>query len=152
MLPGMPPPRRPGLAMPDGPRRWTVVLTPEAQRWMHGLDARDRRRMAVALDDLERGGPALGRPRVDAVRGSRHRNMKELRSVGGHLRALFAFDQRRRAIVLVGGDKTNDWSGWYRRNIARADALYDRHQRAQGKEGAWRTQTRAGGRSGGSSR
>lgn len=51
--------------------------------------------------------------------------MKELRSVGGHLRALFCFDPRRTAIVLLGGDKTNDWTGWYRRNIPIADARYD---------------------------
>lgn len=51
--------------------------------------------------------------------------MKELRSSGGNLRALFAFDPRRRAVVLVGGDKTGDWSGWYKRNIPRADRRYD---------------------------
>jgi hypothetical protein len=51
--------------------------------------------------------------------------MKELRSVGGHLRLLFAFDPRRTAIVLLGGDKTGDWAGWYERNIPIADDLYD---------------------------
>ena len=51
--------------------------------------------------------------------------MKELRSVGGHLRALFCFDPVRNAIVLIGGDKTDDWTGWYERTIPRADDLYD---------------------------
>jgi hypothetical protein len=60
--------------------------------------------------------------------------MKELRSIGGHLRALFAFDPRRRAIVLLGGDKTNDWSGWYERNVPLADDIYDEHLRSLGKE------------------
>lgn len=50
--------------------------------------------------------------------------MKELRSVGGNLRALFAFDPRHQAIILLGGDKT-DWRGWYEQNIPRADDLYD---------------------------
>lgn len=27
---------------------------------------------------------------------------------------LFAFDLRREAILLVGGDKSGDWGGWYR--------------------------------------
>ncbi len=51
--------------------------------------------------------------------------MKELRSVGGNLRALFCFDPRRTAIVLLGGDKTNHWAEWYDENIPIADDLYD---------------------------
>lgn len=62
---------------------------------------------------------------MDSIKGSRHSNMKELRSFGGHLRALFAFDPKRQAIVLLGGDKTGDWTGWYERNIPLADDLYD---------------------------
>lgn len=53
--------------------------------------------------------------------------MKELRSFGGTLRALFVFDPKRRAIVLLGGDKTDDWTGWYERNIPIADDRYDLH-------------------------
>lgn len=83
--------------------------------------------MAGALDLLEQRGPALGRPAVDTLKGSRHSNMKELRSFGGHLRAMFAFDPRREAIVLLGGDKRDDWNEWYERNIPIADDLYDRH-------------------------
>jgi hypothetical protein len=51
--------------------------------------------------------------------------MKELRSTGQHLRALFCFDPRRTAIVLLGGDKAGDWAGWYERNVPIADHLYD---------------------------
>jgi hypothetical protein len=60
--------------------------------------------------------------------------MNELRSIGGHLRALFAFDPARTAIVLLGGDKTNDWTGWYERNTPRADAIYDEHLKQLKKE------------------
>lgn len=109
-----------GLAM-----EWEVEMTEQAEAWFLGLDQRDRRRIAEAVDALVMRGPSLGRPIVDRVRGSRHRNMKELRSIGGHLRALFAFDPRRTAIVLLGGDKAGDWTGWYERNIPRADDLYD---------------------------
>ena len=41
---------------------------------------------------------------------------------------LFAFDLRRKAILLVGGDKSTDWSGWYRANIPIADDRFDEHQ------------------------
>jgi len=61
--------------------------------------------------------------------------MKELRSFGGHLRALFVFDPRRAAIVLLGGDKCGDWSGWYERNVSRADDLYDDYLIELRKEG-----------------
>ena len=68
---------------------------------------------------------------MDTIRGSRHANMKELRSVGGNLRALFAFDPRRQAIILLGGDKTGNWRGWYEQNIPRADDLYDDYLKEQ---------------------
>lgn len=55
--------------------------------------------------------------------------MKELRSFGGHLRALFAFDPLRQALVLLGGNKAGNWSGWYDQNIPTADDLYDDYLR-----------------------
>ena len=58
--------------------------------------------------------------------------MKELRSFGGNLRALFAFDPKRRAIVLLGGDKSGDWDAWYEKNIPLADDLYDAHLEEEG--------------------
>jgi hypothetical protein len=127
-----------------GSPRWIVELTPEAEAWYMALGDRDANRMAAALDELERRGPTLGRPFVDGIKGSRHHNMKELRSIGGHLRALFAVDPRRHAVVLIGGDKSGDWMGWYRRNVPRADKIYDRHLRSLGEEGPW---PGAGGRS-----
>jgi hypothetical protein len=120
-----------------GSPRWAVELTPEAEAWYMSLNDQDANRIAAAFDELERRGPNLGRPFVDGVKGSRHHNMKELRSVGGHLRALFAFDPRRHAIVLLGGDKSGDWKGWYKRNIPVADKLYDQHLRSGGKGGPW---------------
>jgi hypothetical protein len=125
---------------------WEVELTPQAKRWFMRLSAHDADQIAASFDHLERKGPALARPLAASITGSRHHNMKEVRSVGGHLRALFAFDPHRRAIVLLGGDKTNDWKGWYKRNIPIADRLYDRHLRALGKEGAWPTRAPQAGR------
>ena len=108
---------------------WHVYFTAVAEEWILGLDDDDYTAMLAAIELLEEQGPSLGRPAVDRIDGSRHHNMKELRSFGGHLRALFAFDPKRRAIVLLGGDKRDDWSGWYERNIPIADDLYDEHLR-----------------------
>jgi hypothetical protein len=75
-------------------------------------------------------GPALGRPRVDTLKGSRHSNMKELRfSVGdGVWRVAFAFDPSRCALLLVAGDKAGiSERRFYRCLIDRADARFERH-------------------------
>ena len=54
---------------------------------------------------LQQFGPQLGRPRVDTLNGSRHANMKELRfsAADGEWRVVFAFDRKRRAILLAAG-------------------------------------------------
>lgn len=74
---------------------------------------------------LEERGPALGRPLVDSVEGSRHANMKELRV--GTIRILFAFEPRRAAILLIGGDKRDRWQEFYEQMIPLADELFDEH-------------------------
>jgi hypothetical protein len=53
--------------------------------------------------------------------------MKELRPLGGDLRILFAFDPRRTAILLLGGDKSGKWNEWYAEMLPIADRLYDEH-------------------------
>ena len=75
-------------------------------------------------------GPNLGRPTVDGLKGSKHANMKELRFSweGGAWRIAFAFDPKRQAIVLVGGDKGGaNQRRVYKRLIAEADDRFDGH-------------------------
>lgn len=98
--------------------------------WLATLDEGDYELMVAALELLAEHGPHLGRPLVDTVVGSRHRNMKELRpgsSGRSELRVLFAFDPERRAILLVAGDKAGAWKSWYQRNIPLADDRFDAH-------------------------
>jgi hypothetical protein len=104
---------------------WEIEFTDQAREWIESLDDNDYDAMAGVIDLLGQDGPTLGRPAVDRIKRSRHQTMKELRSSGQHLRALFCFDPRRTAIVLLGGDKAGDWTGWYERNIPIADDLYD---------------------------
>lgn len=81
---------------------------------------------------LEQFGPQLGRPRVDTLKGSRHANMKELRfSVAdGEWRVAFAFDPKRKAILLVAGDKSGgSQQRFYRELIRRTDFRFDAHLR-----------------------
>lgn len=110
---------------------WSVDIELVAG-WLADLDDDSQVQVVAALELLEDRGPQLGRPVVDTVSGSRHKNMKELRpgSAGrSELRVLFAFDPGRQAILLVAGDKAGNWKRWYRENIPVADDLFDDHLR-----------------------
>jgi hypothetical protein len=86
---------------------------------------------------LERNGPAEGRPLVDSVTASRIANMKELRppSAGrSEVRILLVFDPWRSAVLLVAGDKSGQWSRWYRTAIPLAEQLYEDYLAEREKE------------------
>ena len=110
---------------------WTVdvgLIVP----WLDALDRKTWKQVIAALEVLQSRGPQLGRPLVDTVSTSRHRNMKELRpgSTGrSEVRILFAFDPHRAAVMLVAGDKAGHWHRWYRDSIPMADGLWDQHLR-----------------------
>ena len=84
--------------------------------------------MAVIVALLEELGPQLGHPYSAAVKSSRHGRMRELRvqHQGNPYRVLYAFDPRRVALLLLGGDKTGD-AGWYGRVVPVADKLFAEH-------------------------
>jgi hypothetical protein len=109
---------------------WEVYLTDEVNRWLDGLldnDPESHRQVVYAIEALAEGGPDLGRPLVDRIKGSSVHNLKELRpgSKGTtEIRVLFAFDPWRSSILLVAGDKSGRWRDWYRVAIPRAEQLY----------------------------
>ena len=115
---------------------WEVEYTDEFRQWWEELGEAEQDAIARGVETLRRVGPSLGRPRVDSVYGSRHSNMKELRTpyAGRPFRTFFAFDPRRTAILLIGGDKTGD-KRFYDRMIALADDLYDTHLAELRKDG-----------------
>ena len=55
-----------------------------------------------------------------------------IQHAGKPYRALYAFDPRRMAILLIGGDKTGS-TRWYEENIPVADKLYYQHIEALAK-------------------
>ncbi|WP_460579463.1 type II toxin-antitoxin system RelE/ParE family toxin [Humibacter ginsengisoli] len=107
------------------------------EEWLTLLDQSSYEQVIAALELLAERGPQLGRPLVDTVVGSRHKNMKELRpgsSGRTELRVLFAFDPESRAILLVAGDKTGNWSKWYRESIPIAGDRFTMHLEKLRKE------------------
>ena len=115
---------------------WDVEYTNEFGRWFESLTELEQDAIDRCVLMLEQLGPSLGRPYVDTMQGSRHANMKELRSqaAGRPLRTFFAFDPRRTAILLLGGDKTGD-DRFYERMLPIADDLYDQYLAELRKEG-----------------
>ena len=115
---------------------WEVEFTDEFGEWWGSLTEDQQDAIDRTVGVLREFGPALGRPQVDTLNGSRHSNMKELRAQhhGHPFRVFFAFDPRRRAILLIGGDKTGD-DRFYARMILIADDLYDVYLAQLRKEG-----------------
>jgi hypothetical protein len=107
---------------------WNVEYTDEFGEWWESLSETDQIALAATVDLLEQLGPKLGFPHSSDINGSRHSHMRELRtqSKGKPLRTLYAFDPRRSAILLLGGNKTGD-NRWYEVNVPLADSLYDTH-------------------------
>jgi hypothetical protein len=106
---------------------WEIEITDEFRAWYKDLTLDECERINAAVEKLEIHGPALDRPYADTVEKSRYRNMKELRPRGGFIRILFAFDPRRHAILLIGGNKEGLWTAWYDKMIPIADKLYDQY-------------------------
>jgi hypothetical protein len=109
---------------------WAVEIGDEFEPEFDAMDQDVRIEILALARLLQRFGPQLGRPRVDTLNGSRHANMKELRfsAAGGEWRVAFAFDTKRRAILLVAADKSGvSERRFYRELIRKADDRLDAH-------------------------
>ena len=109
---------------------WDVDFHSQFVPEFEALDEEVQDELFALVDALKVFGPQMGRPRVDTLAGSRHANMKELRfdAAGGVWRFAFAFDPRRKAIILCGGDKSGgSQKRFYRQLIDKADARFDAH-------------------------
>lgn len=118
---------------------YEVEFTDEFEEWWDDLDAEEQYSVRAGVEKLIKFGPQLDHPYSSKIRGSRHRHMRELRIQhrGKPYRVLYAFDPRRVAILLIGGEKTGRHR-WYRQFVPMADYLYDQHLREIAKEEGWR--------------
>ena len=110
--------------------KWAVVSHPEFDDWLEALEPTSQEKVAALIRLLRQHGPNLGRPYADRIRGSRFKNLKELRPTSRAdeaLRVLYYFDKRRNGVLLVGGDKAGNWSRWYVENIPVAEHRIDEH-------------------------
>ncbi|SLM28491.1 conserved hypothetical protein [Desulfamplus magnetovallimortis] len=109
---------------------WEILFSEEYESWFKKLPQRHKVAIATDLEVLRDIGPMLGRPHVDQIKGSKFKNLKELRTkVPGHVyRSLFAFDPERKAIMLSGGDKKGkNQDQFYKQLIAQAEVVFENH-------------------------
>jgi len=112
---------------------WEEEFSDEFGYWWDTLTAAEQKSIDFTVSLLQSTGPMLRMPYSSGVETSRYAHMRELRiqHEGRPYRVLYAFDQRRIAVLLVGGDKTGN-DRWYEESVPRADAIYDQHLREIG--------------------
>ncbi len=115
---------------------WSVEYTDEFGEWWKELGEAEQENLNAVAELLIEHGPNLPFPYSSGIEGSRHSHMRELRvqSGGKPIRVFYAFDPRRAAILLIGGDKTGD-KRFYDKMIPVADRLYDVYIEELRKEG-----------------
>ncbi len=109
---------------------WTILISEEYEIWFTKLPQKHKLAISTDLKVLRNMGPMLGRPYVDQIKGSKYKNLKELRTqISGHVyRSLFAFDPERQAVILSGGDKKGkNQDKFYKRLIVQAELVFDIH-------------------------
>ena len=115
---------------------WEIEYTDELGEWWGGLSEGEQESVRASVKLLGDFGPKLPFPHSSGIKASRHGNMREplIQHAGRPYRVLYAFDPRRCAILLIGGEKTGD-DRWYDEHVPIADRLYDEHLETLRKEG-----------------
>ena len=115
---------------------WDVEITDQFKKWWDTLTEGQQDAVTIKVELLVDFGPTLGDPHSSDIRSSRHRQMRELRAqhAGRPIRVFYAFDPRRSAILLIGGDKTGN-DRFYDEYVPIADTLYDEYLEELFKEG-----------------
>lgn len=107
---------------------WEVEYTDEFAQWWDTLSEREQTAVDSCVRQLEDLGPVLPFPHSSDVRGFRHGVMRELRvrSGGTPIRVFYAFDEKRTALLLIGGRKGSN-NRFYDQMVHVADRLFDEH-------------------------
>ncbi len=115
---------------------WEVEYTNEFGKWWVTLAEAAQIDVTASVELIEQLGPNLRFPHSSGINGSKHEHMRELRiqHKGQPYRILYAFDPKRVAILLIGGNKIGD-ERWYKKFIPIADVLYDEHLQELGTKG-----------------
>ena len=108
---------------------WEIETTDAFKDWWHTLTEQEQDDVTAVVELLGERGPHLPFPYSSAIQGSQFSHMRELRiqSHGDPFRVFYAFDSRRVAVLLTGGNKTGNEKRFYKQYTQRADTLYEKH-------------------------
>lgn len=111
-------------------RTWPVTFHDDFDAEFDALPIDVQDELLASADALSKLGPAAGRPHVGTLNDPKHPNMKELRFKANNgvevWRAVFAFDTRREAVILVAAAKQGvDEGKFYRDLLFKANACYE---------------------------
>jgi hypothetical protein len=110
---------------------WHIDATEEYLEWFREQEPGVQDAVLSKILLLEAFGPQLGRPHADTLKGSKVKNLKELRArTSVHfLRVLYYFDENRQALLLIGGDKKGkNEKDFYKSLILTAETLIERYR------------------------
>lgn len=104
-----------------------IFYTDELAAWFDSLAVDEQEELDFVVGLLANFGTGLGYPHSSALKGGRHA-FRELRPKRGHspLRIVYAFDPRRDAVLVLGGDKGTD-SKFYKRILARVEVIWTQY-------------------------
>jgi hypothetical protein len=108
-----------------------VLGTHEFEQWFLALSEKEAEAIARVVGLLEEKGVALGFPYSSDIKGSQA--LRELRVQSGRhvLRVFYAFDPFRRALLLIGGEKSGN-SRFYEVFVRRAEEIWANYLAALG--------------------
>ena len=109
---------------------WDIDICEELEIELKGFSEEVIRKFFSYINLLETEGPSLSRPYSDTLKGSKYTNLKELRfdADGGVWRFTYAFDPKRKGIVLIGGDKSGvNQKKFYKKLIKQAEERYEKY-------------------------
>ena len=109
-----------------------VVATDEFEAWYLSLAAGEQDSVDFVVGLLQDRGVTLGFPHSSAIKGASVA-LRELRVTGRQpLRVFYAFDPRRAAVLLIGGDKTGD-DRFYETMIRVAEKIWEQYLAEQAR-------------------
>lgn len=107
---------------------WDVEYTDEFEGWWSQLSEARQESIVASVQLLIKRGPNLDYPYSSGIKDTKLAHLRELRVQhrGRPIRIFYAFDPRRAAILLIGGDKTGDHQ-FYKKYIPLAEKIYAQH-------------------------
>lgn len=116
---------------------WNIYFHEAFEAEFQILATKVQDELLAHVTKIEEFGPTLGRPSVDTLKASKHKNMKELRFQveNGVWRIAFAFDPKRQAILLVAGNKQGkNQKKFYQDLIRIADKRFSEYLKSEERD------------------